>query len=523
MEHVEPAGIHSGDSACALPPYSLRQDTIDELKRQTKLLAKGLHVVGLMNVQFAIQQAKIDGRLHDVVFVLEVNPRASRTVPFVSKATGLPLAKIAARCMTGQSLEGQGVTHEVAPAHVSVKEAVLPFMKFPGVDTILGPEMKSTGEVMGVGKSFGEAYLKSQLGAGVKLPRSGRAFLCVKNADQARMVTIARQLEALGFTLFASTGTAAVIAAAGVPVTCVDEAGTLDMLARREIALVIITVDDSRGAIGASRAIRVAAAMAGAVVYTAIAGADAALEAMRHLDTYELYSLQGLHPAAPQVTARTTPRAAPRGTAATIAPERPDRCTGRRPGRPLNLFIRQPFTESDHQQQHLIADILRVIDSANGAPFNFRYLTGIQAESAATFKQSFEREVHVPFTPRNFREHRLKLLDQADAFINIRVGMSESSAFELSYHIFQGNCTPILFLVWKHAPIKTTLLRELEDRCDITYVEFDQAGDTRAGIHAFFQRQGSPAMSGATGAVEATADWPHGLRHDAAFTASSRS
>jgi carbamoyl-phosphate synthase large subunit len=481
MEHVEPAGVHSGDSACALPPYSLRQDTIDELKRQTALLAKGLHVVGLMNVQFAIQQTKLDGRLHDVVFVLEVNPRASRTVPFVSKATGLPLAKIAARCMTGQSLEGQGITHEVTPLHVSVKEAVLPFMKFPGVDTILGPEMKSTGEVMGVGKSFGEAYLKAQLGAGVRLPRSGRAFLHVKTDDQARGVIIARQLEALGFTLFASTVTATVIAAAGVHVTCIDDAGTLDMFARREIALAIITADDSRAAIGASRAIRVAAAMAGAVVYTTVAGADAALEAMRHLDTYELYTLQGVPRPTPQATACT-----PCAATATMAPAWPDQRTGRRADRPLKLFIRQPFTESDEQQQHLIAEILQVIDSANGAPYDFRYLTGIHAESAATFKQSFEREVHVPFTPHNFRDHRLKLLDQADAFINIRVGMSESSAFELSYHVFTGTCTPILFLVWKHAPIKTTLLRELEDRCDITYVEFDQPDDARPSIHAFF-------------------------------------
>src|SRR6185369_12303646 len=182
MEHIEQAGVHSGDSACSLPPYSLSANTIKELKRQTTLMAKGLNVVGLMNVQFAIQ--KQDGK--DVVYVLEVNPRASRTVPYVSKATGLQLAKIAARCMVGQKLAEQGVTKEVVPPYYSVKEAVFPFVKFPGVDTILGPEMKSTGEVMGVGATFAEAFVKSQLGAGVKLPKSGKVFLSVKASDKPR-------------------------------------------------------------------------------------------------------------------------------------------------------------------------------------------------------------------------------------------------------------------------------------------------------------------------------------------------
>ncbi|WP_395007625.1 carbamoyl-phosphate synthase large subunit, partial [Undibacterium sp.] len=202
MEHIEQAGVHSGDSACSLPPYSLKQATIDELKRQTSLMAKGLNVVGLMNVQFAIQQK--DGE--DVVYVLEVNPRASRTVPYVSKVTGLQLAKIAARCMVGQSLDSQGIYKEVIPSYFSVKEAVFPFVKFPGVDTILGPEMKSTGEVMGVGKTFGEAFVKSQLGAGVKLPRSGKVFLTVKNADKPRAINIAKKLIAMGFELVATKG-----------------------------------------------------------------------------------------------------------------------------------------------------------------------------------------------------------------------------------------------------------------------------------------------------------------------------
>src|SRR5690606_35675683 len=168
MEHIEQAGVHSGDSACSLPPYSLSQDMTDEIKRQTLLMARALNVKGLMHVQCAIQDNE--------VYVLEVNPRASRTVPFVSKATGLPLAKIAARVMSGMSLAEQGVTEEIVPPYFSVKEAVFPFVKFPGVDTILGPEMKSTGEVMGVGESFGEAFVKSQMAAGAQLPESGTAF-----------------------------------------------------------------------------------------------------------------------------------------------------------------------------------------------------------------------------------------------------------------------------------------------------------------------------------------------------------
>jgi len=184
MEHIEQAGVHSGDSACSLPPYSLSRELQDEMRRQTVAMAKALNVVGLMNVQFAIQDGK--------VYVLEVNPRASRTVPYVSKATGVALAKIAARCMVGKTLAAQGATREVIPPYYSVKEAVFPFIKFPGVDTILGPEMKSTGEVMGVGHTFAEAFVKSQLGAGVRLPKGGKAFLSVRNEDKERLVDVAR-------------------------------------------------------------------------------------------------------------------------------------------------------------------------------------------------------------------------------------------------------------------------------------------------------------------------------------------
>ncbi|MCA1323330.1 carbamoyl-phosphate synthase large subunit [Herbaspirillum sp. alder98] len=302
MEHIEQAGVHSGDSACSLPPYSLSKDTIDELKRQTALMAKGLNVVGLMNVQFAIQQAEVDGKTVDTVFVLEVNPRASRTVPFVSKATGLQLAKIAARCMVGQSLDSQGIKNEVVPPYYSVKEAVFPFVKFPGVDTILGPEMKSTGEVMGVGKTFGEAFVKSQLGASVKLPTSGKVFLSVKNNDKPRAVQVARDLVALGFSVVATKGTAAAISAAGIAVTTVNKVvegrpHIVDMVKNNEIALVVNTVEEKRNAIADSGAIRTSALAARVTTFTTIAGAEAAIQGMRQLEALDVYDLQGLHKA----------------------------------------------------------------------------------------------------------------------------------------------------------------------------------------------------------------------------------
>jgi carbamoyl-phosphate synthase large subunit len=251
-----------------------------------------------MNVQFAIQQDSGGG--DGTVYVLEVNPRASRTVPFVSKATGLQLAKIAARCMAGRSLADQGVTEEVVPTYFSVKEAVFPFVKFPGVDTILGPEMKSTGEVMGVGHSFGEAFVKSQLGAGVRLPESGAVFVSVRQDDKPKAVVIARSLHEMGFTLVATKGTAAAIAAAGLPVTSVHKVQegrphVVDMLKNGDIVLVINSVEEKRGAIHDSRSIRTTALAQRVTYYTTIAGARAAVEGMRHLQQLDVYSLQELH------------------------------------------------------------------------------------------------------------------------------------------------------------------------------------------------------------------------------------
>ncbi len=296
MEHIEQAGVHSGDSACSLPPYSLGAETVTEIKRQTAAMAEALTVVGLMNVQFAIQN--IDGK--DVIYVLEVNPRASRTVPFVSKATGIQLAKVAARCMVGQSLASQGIKDEVTPPYFSVKEAVFPFVKFPGVDTILGPEMKSTGEVMGVGKTFGEAFVKSQLGAGTKLPTSGKVFLTVKNNDKPRAVEVARKLAALKFEIVATKGTAAAIQSAGIACTVVNKVTegrphVVDMIKNNEIALVINTVEERRNAITDSRQIRTSALLARVTTYTTIAGAEAAVEGMKYLDNLPVYSVQELH------------------------------------------------------------------------------------------------------------------------------------------------------------------------------------------------------------------------------------
>ena len=300
MEHIEQAGVHSGDSACSLPPYYLSKATVDELKRQTAAMAEGLNVIGLMNVQFAIQEVEENGVKKDVIFVLEVNPRASRTVPFVSKATGIQLAKVAARCMAGQSLDAQGIGEEVTPPYFSVKEAVFPFVKFPGVDTILGPEMKSTGEVMGVGKTFGEAFVKSQMGAGTRLPTSGKVFLTVKNGDKPRAVEVARQLVGMGFELVATRGTAAAIAEAGVAVQTVNKVTEgrphiVDMIKNGEIVLVINTVEERRNAITDSRAIRTSALLARVTTFTTIAGAEAAVEGMQYLDKLDVISVQEMH------------------------------------------------------------------------------------------------------------------------------------------------------------------------------------------------------------------------------------
>ena len=291
MEHIEQAGVHSGDSACSLPPYTLSNAVQDRMRDQIRRLAHALKVVGLMNTQFAIKD--------DDIYLLEVNPRASRTVPFVSKATGQPLAKIAARCMAGRSLRDQGIEGEIIPRHYYVKEAVFPFVKFPGVDTLLGPEMKSTGEVMGVGRTFGEAYAKSMEGGSVMLPRGGKALLSVREADRQRAVTIARQLAELGFGIAATRGTCRSITEAGIDCTVVNKVKEgrphiVDMIKNDDFSLIINTTEGKQ-AIVDSASIRRAALQHKVSYTTTISGAEATVLALLQPDELNVSSLRELH------------------------------------------------------------------------------------------------------------------------------------------------------------------------------------------------------------------------------------
>jgi len=291
MEHIEQAGVHSGDSGCSLPPASLTREMQSELREQTRKLARALNVIGLMNVQFAIQAG--------VIYVLEVNPRASRTVPFVSKATGMPLAKIAARIMTGHKLKQLVGAIERVPPYFSVKEAVFPFVKFPEADPILGPEMKSTGEVMGTGRTFGEAYAKAQSASGVVLPRQGVCFISVRDRDKPPAVTLAKKLIERGFEVVATEGTARALAEAGVPCRRVNKVREgrphiVDMIKNDEIDLIINTTE-GKLAIRESNSIRREAVHHRVTYYTTIAAGLATVEALDHLDEVEVHSLQELH------------------------------------------------------------------------------------------------------------------------------------------------------------------------------------------------------------------------------------
>jgi carbamoyl-phosphate synthase large subunit len=291
MEHIELAGVHSGDSACSLPPYSLPLDVQDEVRAQIGLLARTLGVVGLMNAQFAIQNRDI--------YILEVNPRASRTAPFVSKATGYPLAKIAARCMVGKSLAEQGIRSERVPGFFSVKEAVFPFIKFPGVDTVLGPEMKSTGEVMGVGRSFGEAFAKAQRAAGVDLNRDGKILMSVRSDDKADLAPIARDLIEQGYELVATRGTAKALTDAGISCAVIHKVKEgrphiVDLIKNEQIKLIINTVE-GRHAIADSFIIRRAALQHQVTYTTTLAGARATCKAFSNVGDVAVNRLQDLH------------------------------------------------------------------------------------------------------------------------------------------------------------------------------------------------------------------------------------
>jgi carbamoyl-phosphate synthase large subunit len=278
MEHIEEAGIHSGDSACALPPHSLAPEVVEEIGRQSRQLAEALGVVGLMNLQFAVQNGDI--------YILEVNPRASRTVPFVAKATGVPIAKIAARVMTGAKLSDFDLA-QIPGAHVAVKESVFPFARFPGVDVMLGPEMKSTGEAMGLDRDFASAFLKSQLGAGTRLPRDGTVFISVKDADKPAMTPLARNLLDLGFALTATGGTARFLAAEGLEVRAIRKVRegrphVVDAMKSDQIHLVFNTTEGAK-AIADSFELRRTALVNGIPYYTTVAGCRAAVKAISAL------------------------------------------------------------------------------------------------------------------------------------------------------------------------------------------------------------------------------------------------
>ncbi len=291
MQHIEQCGVHSGDSACSLPPYSLPESVQNDMREQVKQMAIELGVVGLMNVQLAYQDNEI--------YVIEVNPRASRTVPFVSKCIGISLAKIAARCQAGKTLEEQGFTTEIVPDYFSVKEAVFPFNKFPAVDPILGPEMKSTGEVMGVGDTFAEAYGKAQLGAGSEIPTKGRAFISVRDVDKAEVVDIAKDFAGLGFDIVATRGTAAVLTEAGLKVTIVNKVAEgrphiVDMIKNEEIALVLNTTEGKQ-AIKDSASIRRSAENHSVYYTTTLAGGEAVCLALKFGQDHDVRRLQELH------------------------------------------------------------------------------------------------------------------------------------------------------------------------------------------------------------------------------------
>jgi carbamoyl-phosphate synthase large subunit len=291
MQHIEQAGVHSGDSACSIPPYDLSSALQDKIREQVRLLAESLGVVGLMNTQFAIKG--------DEIYILEVNPRASRTAPFVSKATGYPLAKIAARCMVGKTLEQQGVTQERVPSYYSVKEAVFPFIKFPGVDPLLGPEMKSTGEVMGVGKTFGEAYAKAQRAASVRLPKNGNVFISIRQSDRVKVIPIARDLLAQGFKLVATRGTAKSLEDAGIPCGIVNKVyegrpHVVDMIKNGELQFIINTTEGKK-AISDSFTIRRQALQDQVTYTTTISGASATCSALGEMAAVDVNSLQDLH------------------------------------------------------------------------------------------------------------------------------------------------------------------------------------------------------------------------------------
>ncbi|MDE1885769.1 MAG: carbamoyl phosphate synthase large subunit, partial [Xanthomonadaceae bacterium] len=300
MEHIEEAGVHSGDSSCSLPPYSLSPKVQNALRDQVAQMARELKVVGLMNTQFAIQFNNEQGEAgNETIFILEVNPRASRTVPFVCKAVGVSLAKIAARCMVGRTLADQHATKEVVPKYYSVKEAIFPFLKFQNVDPILGPEMRSTGEVMGVGRNFGAAFARAHEGAGIVAPRLGKVFVSVRDPDKTRLLPVARDLIKRGFSLVATSGTCAYLLDKGLACERINKVlegrpHIVDMIKNGEIVFIVNTTEGKQ-AIADSFSIRREALQQRITYSTTIAGARALLHSLDFRGSGEVHSLQELH------------------------------------------------------------------------------------------------------------------------------------------------------------------------------------------------------------------------------------
>jgi carbamoyl-phosphate synthase large subunit len=386
-------------------------------------------------------------------------------VPFVAKATSVAVAKIAARVMAGEPLARFGLT-EPRLQHVAVKEAVLPFARFPGSDVVLGPEMKSTGESMGIDQDFATAYLKAQLGAGIRLPRSGNVLLSVRDADKFGVVDVARRLARLGFLLLATRGTAEFLRRAGIPVSAVAKCGegspnVLDLVDRGEIQLLIdtsLTADE----IAPGRALRMRALQRRLPYCSRLSIARAMVGAIERQ--------QNWNPSVRPLQSYAQPHS-------------------------LKLFIRQPLTQSGDESKKIVEGVLQIVDEIGRNGMQFEYLTGNTPLSDETFRQNFEQSQGLVFNPVNFRRYRLGQLRRADAFLYIRTAMSESGAFEVCYNVFAEPRAPMFFAVWKHSPIKTTLLRDLGEVCDVTYREFEHPEELRGDLEYFFRRISKPAIA----------------------------
>jgi carbamoyl-phosphate synthase large subunit len=389
------------------------------------------------------------------------------------------VAKIAARVMAGEPLSSFRLT-EPRLRHVAVKEAVLPFARFPGSDVVLGPEMKSTGESMGIDRDFASAYLKAQLGAWVTPPQSGNVLLSVRDADKPAVVDVARRLAHLGFHLLATRGTAHFLRSAGLPATTVAKCeegapNVVDLIDRGEIQLLIDTslaADDLAG----GRLLRTRALQRRVPYCTRLSNARAMVDAIERQRHWEpaVHSLQSYA----------------------------------QPDSRLKLFIRQPLTESGDESKTIVEGVLKVVDEIGKTGVPFDYLTGNAGLCDSTFREHFEQSQGLPFNAVNFRRYRLGQLRRADAFLYIRTAMSESGAFEIAYNIFAEPRAPIFLAVWKHSPIKTTLLRDLEEVCDVTYREFEHPEELRGDLQHFFRRVADQCMKAAATPLDRAFDIP---------------